>query len=358
MRYLLLTSLLFVSFAHARTHDLSHRLGIGGGAGWTFPILRNNFDDFADDDLTYNFHIRYHTSDEDSFQVNYQNYEFENTRIAGEVWDLMYLMRINEVDKFTPVIGIGAGVANMRNIQPFDDNLKFAGRVRLGVEYALNPDVFLSATADYQFIGKPPHNGEDDNDWELGLPGQEIHALVPQINLTIYFGPDKEADHDKDPAPAAAVVAAAPGMTDTDQDGVVDRQDKCPATAAGVPVNTFGCAANEKASMEVEVLFAAGSDQMQEGSEAELAELANFLREHPATKAEIQGHTDNTGSNLKNLSLSQRRADAVRLYLIEKYQIDPNRLMSKGYGEEQPVADNSTAVGRAENRRVMAVITE
>lgn len=363
MKLLLLMLLVVSPMVKAKTYDLSHRFGIGGGAGWTIPVLKNEFDEFADDDLTYNFHLRYHTSPTDALQLNYQNYEFENTSIAAEVWDLMYLARFNEFDKLTPIFGIGAGVANMRSIEPYDDNLKFAGRVRAGFEYALNSDVFLSLTADYQFIGKPPHNGEDDNDWEMGLPGQEIHAVVPQLNLTIFFGPDKEAEEDQDPAPAPTVVSAyalemSAAATDGDKDGVNDSYDKCPGTPAGLWVNSFGCAEGELAQIEVKVLFAPGSTRMEEGSNAALADLANFLKQNPMTKAEIQGHTDNLGRGAKNLSLSQQRANQVMLHLIEQHQIDPSRLMAKGYGEQRPVADNSTEEGRSQNRRVIAVITE
>ena len=75
------------------------------------------------------------------------------------------------------------------------------------------------------------------------------------------------------------------------------------------------------------------------------------LAEWPEVKVEIQGHTDNVGNNTTNLKLSQARADAVRLYLIQK-GIDSSRLRSVGYGEEFPIADNHTGAGREKNRRV------
>ncbi len=75
------------------------------------------------------------------------------------------------------------------------------------------------------------------------------------------------------------------------------------------------------------------------------------LSETPDTKIEIQGHTDNIGSDQYNLKLSERRAQTVRDYLVSK-GIDPSRLTVKGYGESMPVADNSTPEGRAQNRRI------
>jgi outer membrane protein OmpA-like peptidoglycan-associated protein len=67
---------------------------------------------------------------------------------------------------------------------------------------------------------------------------------------------------------------------------------------------------------------------------------------------EVQGHTDTSGDATKNLSLSQQRADAVRDYMINKGKIDGERLQAKGFGQEKPIADNSTAEGKQKNRRV------
>jgi OOP family OmpA-OmpF porin len=72
---------------------------------------------------------------------------------------------------------------------------------------------------------------------------------------------------------------------------------------------------------------------------------------------EVAGHTDSIGSDAYNLRLSQRRADSVRSYLVQQ-GVDANRMSAVGYGESQPVADNGTEAGRAENRRVELRITE
>jgi OmpA-OmpF porin, OOP family len=87
-----------------------------------------------------------------------------------------------------------------------------------------------------------------------------------------------------------------------------------------------------------------------------LKHLLTVLQNHPDIKIEIQGHTDNFGSDLYNIGLSQRRADAVKNYLIEN-KIEPNRLNSVGLGERFPIADNNTPIGRAFNRRIEIKIT-
>lgn len=69
--------------------------------------------------------------------------------------------------------------------------------------------------------------------------------------------------------------------------------------------------------------------------------------------ATIEGYTDSTGDDMYNMNLSKRRAEAVRQALIKDYAVTPARLQSKGYGESKPIADNNTAEGRLQNRRVI-----
>lgn len=346
MKHLLFLALIISGAVWGKTYDLSHRFGVGGGAGASIPLGDTDFNDDAEEDFSYNIHARYHTHKADSLQLSFINLDFEDTDIGAKVYDLMYLYRINEVDRFTPVLGLGAGVADLTDFDPHD-NLKLALRARAGFEYALSEDLFAGLVVDYHFINKMP----DDDD---GMPIGEMHVLAPQLNLTLYFGHDKEESDSKkkkDPAPAVASV-------DTDQDGVIDAKDKCPGTLPGNSVNAYGCMASEKAEVRVEVFFDTGSSKLTLNSSGELRKLADFLTEHPGTKMEIQGHTDSTGSKTRNRSLSTDRANAVKVYLVEEMGVSPSRLTSYGYGAEEPIADNSTAEGRAKNRRVMAVITE
>lgn len=84
----------------------------------------------------------------------------------------------------------------------------------------------------------------------------------------------------------------------------------------------------------------------------EIADVARYLNQYPSLTAVVEGHTDNVGKDSSNQSLSQRRAEAVRQELIAD-GVNAGRLTAVGYGEARPVADNSTATGRAENRRVV-----
>lgn len=82
-----------------------------------------------------------------------------------------------------------------------------------------------------------------------------------------------------------------------------------------------------------------------------LNEVVAILKQYPAVVISVEGHTDNVGKTAANKKLSQRRADAIKAYLI-KQGIAADRLAAAGFGSEQPVASNATAKGRSENRRV------
>ncbi|MBV8206661.1 MAG: OmpA family protein [Acidobacteria bacterium] len=101
------------------------------------------------------------------------------------------------------------------------------------------------------------------------------------------------------------------------------------------------------------ILFAFNSAEIQSDSKPALDAIAALIRERPGIKIEIQGHTDNVGGADYNLRLSQNRAESVRNYLTQNEKLSDSGLFAKGYGSEQPIADNRTPEGRAQNRRVV-----
>lgn len=105
-----------------------------------------------------------------------------------------------------------------------------------------------------------------------------------------------------------------------------------------------------------DVLFANGSSDLKAGSTSNLNELVAFLARYPTRTVMIEGHTDNVGTADANVGLSQRRAESVRSYLVSQ-GIDAARLTSMGAGESVPVADNESAAGRQQNRRVEVIIS-
>jgi outer membrane protein OmpA-like peptidoglycan-associated protein len=148
---------------------------------------------------------------------------------------------------------------------------------------------------------------------------------------------------------------------DNDRDGVADLRDGCPGEAGPAP---GGCPQQydliaitaKRIELKQPVVFGRGGAAIQRVSHRLLNEVARALRDRPTLALEIQGHTDSQGAAATNRRLSQRRAEAVRAYLVRR-GVARSRLTARGYGEREPIADNRTAAGRAQNRRVDLVIT-
>ncbi|MDH3363660.1 MAG: OmpA family protein, partial [Gammaproteobacteria bacterium] len=143
---------------------------------------------------------------------------------------------------------------------------------------------------------------------------------------------------------------------DGDKDGVVDRLDECPNSAPGVQVDIKGC--EIKAVIRLPgVNFETNSDRLLPGATSVLNDAVATLKKNPSITVEVAGHTDSDGAAEYNEGLSTRRATTVRDYLAAN-GIAEDRLTVRGYGESQPIADNTTRAGKAQNRRVVLRVIE
>jgi OmpA-OmpF porin, OOP family len=218
------------------------------------------------------------------------------------------------------------------------------------------------------------HNDELDEgtdafvDWRLNVGlfwpmGGAVAAAAPAAPARPARAVDSDGDGltdatDRCPAMPASTADGCPpaapvARADADNDGVDDGEDACPGTLEGLKVDARGCAVQTEAQSVVlkGVTFLPGSVTLTEDAKRVLEPAAAALTGQQDLKVEIGGHTDAQGADAANQKLSQRRADAVRQYLVGK-GVDAGRLTAKGYGEAQPIASNDTAEGRAENRRV------
>jgi OOP family OmpA-OmpF porin len=164
-------------------------------------------------------------------------------------------------------------------------------------------------------------------------------------------------DKDKCPDTVAGAKVDEDGCElDSDGDGVVDRLDECPNSAPGAQVDIKGCEIKDEIALRG-VNFESNSDRLVPGATRILDDAAATLQKNPSIKVEVAGHTDSDGAAEYNEGLSARRATTVRDYLAAN-GVAVDRMTTRGYGESQPIADNGTAAGKAENRRVVLRITE
>jgi OOP family OmpA-OmpF porin len=110
------------------------------------------------------------------------------------------------------------------------------------------------------------------------------------------------------------------------------------------------------ARVELQVNFDFDRSEVKPEYFSEIEEVADFMEQYPDVVIELEGHTDSVGTEEYNRGLSQRRADAVRQVLIDRFDVQGSRITATGFGESQPIASNDTSAGRAQNRRVMTVI--
>jgi outer membrane protein OmpA-like peptidoglycan-associated protein len=205
------------------------------------------------------------------------------------------------------------------------------------------------------FHGCPDSDGD-------GIIDKEDHCPT-LFGIEKYKGcpiPDSDKDginDEEDQCPLVAGVARYKGcpIPDTDKDGINDEEDSC-VNVAGV-IENHGCPpVSRDITQKIEraatkIFFKTGSHELLPKSFPALNEVVAILQENKTFKLSVNGHTDDAGSEQSNQILSENRARAVADYLISK-GIEGSRLTVRGFGMSQPVADNKTAEGRAQNRRV------
>ncbi len=217
------------------------------------------------------------------------------------------------------------------------------------------PDTPLGVKVDS--VGCPLDSDKDGvPDYKDRCPDTPIGVKVDNAGCPLDSDKDGVPDY-KDKCPntpleAKGLVDNAGCPLDSDKDGVPDYKDRCPNTPEGYKVDEKGCFHE----VRLEIHFDTNKADIKPEYIPVLEKFAKFLKENPKIKVEIQGHTDSVGSEEYNLKLSQKRAEAVKRVLVEKFGISPDRIIAKGYGESMPIAPNDTEEGRAKNRRVVAKI--
>ena len=217
----------------------------------------------------------------------------------------------------------------------------------LGATYEINDNLLLRADARYRLDALPN---------EIKSNEDVFNDVTVNVGFVVPFGAKATVAKFEMPAPKA-IPAPEPvadcSTLDTDADGVNDCNDRCAGTMSGSKVDVQGC----PLSLELKgVNFKVNSADLTPEALLILDTVAANLRTYPdKNDIEVHGHTSSEGSNAHNMKLSQRRSESVANYLSLKGVT--NRLYARGYGENQPIADNVTEMGRSQNRRVELVWT-
>jgi len=289
----------------------------------------------TDDDLALRADVRYR-ADFDDFQVAGQDY------FGDWIVSVGLSLPLGEKTKPAPVAAIAPAVVAKPADSDGDGIFDSEDRC---------PDTPAGAKVD-------AHGCELDSDGDGVVDSKDKCPDTPQGAKVDQSGCELDSDGDgvvnsKDQCPetpAGAKVDARGCELDNDGDGVVDSKDKCPDTHKDAKVDANGCEVAEVIVLKG-VNFETASDHLTPDSISILNGVAETLIRRPHIAIEVAGYTDSRGAASYNQELSQKRAQAVAKYLVSR-GVKAENLTAKGYGEENPVADNKTAAGQAENRRV------
>jgi len=286
----------------------------------------NQFDSFIDQ-----VELGFLRSTED---VNYKDGSNEDTGITRVFTNLV--KEYSLTDDFSLYTLVGAGVEIFDNEANNNEDGIF-GNYGAGLKYKLADQFALKF--DVRHLIEADH-GDSNLLYTLGfaVPFGEVAKPAPVV--------EKPAPVVEKPAPVAA-------PKDTDGDGVLDSLDQCPDTMKGAKVDTVGC----MTLINLNINFDTDKAIIKDSYNSRIAEFAKMMKANPKLKASIEAHTDSVGTDAYNQKLSERRA-ASAVKALTDLGVDNTRIKAVGYGETKPVATNATVEGRAENRRVEAVMVK
>ena len=315
--------------------------GANGGNGESGPMIGVDAMYFFLDDMFYAFGGLYHQELDDDYQLLGYG--------LGKQWAVS--------DKWSIITELAA-------YRDLSESL-YDVSAKLGVSYTFGESTQSTYTAPAPAMAAPADADKDGVIDRLDrCPNTPMGAPVDEMGCDA----DKDGDgviNSKDQCPNTPAGTAVDGKgcaiePDTDADGVVDSKDMCPDTPAGDEVHPNGCTifTDEKVSIEVRILFANNSAKIEDTSDPQIVDLAEFLNRYGKTKAVIEGHSSAPGAAAYNKDLSLRRANALKAVLVKEYGIDMSRLTTVGYGEERLLDTANTKEAHHVNRRIEVKVSE
>ena len=244
----------------------------------------------------------------------------------GKHWDLSDNLKI---------------ITEVAAYQPLDNgNSNTHMGLKVGLAYTFGGSSSSSSAASSDSDGDGVSNGQDN------CPNTAYGTTVDAYGCAIVTAAQAEN------VPAEVVA-------DQDGDGIADEADQCANTPSTDVVDVTGCSVfiEEEVSLDVSVQFAKNSSVIDDPNDPKFQELVDFMNRYPSADAIIEGHSSAPGDATYNMALSQKRADAVRVLLVNKYGIDSARINAVGYGETQLLDTSNTAAAHKSNRRITARVS-
>lgn len=266
-------------------------------------------------------------------QVDYEN--GTSTNVTRTFTNLIKEYSLTDNTSLYSLVGIGYEFFS--NDDDLSNENSFFGNYGLGIKYKISEQVALKLDARHMI---ETDHGDNNLSYNVGLsvPFGEVAKVAPVVAAV---------------APVVAKVAPVEAPKDSDSDGVIDSLDECPNTMAKSKVDSVGC----MTLVNLNINFDTNKSNIKDSYNTRIVEFANMLKANPKLKATIGAHTDSVGSDAYNQKLSERRA-ASTVEALKALKVDASKIKAVGYGETKPVASNDTVEGRAENRRVEAVMSK
>ena len=259
-------------------------------------------------------------------------------------------------DKYAPEI-MAEAMQDLRNATDIDQNKK--GDRKMEITFARqavqrSEDARL-VTLRKQAAERQLNADNAKRDAEAQAQQSQLQAQQSQLEAERARAAQAEADADRARAEAAAAEAqaraAAANKSATDANAVRERLRAQLNSVLATSESARGLIVNMS-----DVLFDTGRYTLKTNTQISLAKVAGILQAYPGLKLQVEGYTDSVGSDQYNQKLSENRADAVRDFLVTQ-GVQADNISATGYGKAKPVADNATAQGRSQNRRVNLVVS-
>jgi OmpA-OmpF porin, OOP family len=330
---------------------------ISAMGGYTIPSDGQYLDDYG----TYGVEIQYNGVEspikpELSFFYGNGDYKYDNGSTKVFRTSLNGLYSFDNKEAVTPFLKIGGGYESLSNRASGNRDGFFAD-VAMGLKFEMTKAVSMKVEAIKMFKHNDGtsannlllvagltfafgDNGEQKSTFVSTTEPESVNTPMVIVEKTVEITKSTQTTTVTEPIAAITPI-------DSDQDGVLDSNDRCPNTTIGFRVDEYGC----PLTATINDHFVFNSDHIDSTAASEIRAFVIFMKENPLYKATITGHTDSIGTPENNQIVSVRRAENVRKSLIDQ-GIAPERLTAVGKGESMPIMSNMLKAGRAENRRI------